>query len=581
MMLQYCIFADTSVGTSDGFCRKFKLVHVDLQNTEAYPAYTALSYTWGDATAVASLNIDGAKFDVSSNLAEALDGVVETAFRTGSYLWVDQICINQLDRAERSVQVRHMTELYEKAAAVCIWLGQSGGDHELALNILSSWKPALNVLTPAGGPLLAVLNQLSSDEATWLYLVSSVSSERHWAAIDNILKRPWWGRAWVIQEATGPVRTYVLCGNATIDFPDLVKSLLVGRLITQMPGYPFQALNTRKAYCMHMMAELRKFKQLQLLDALQFTRSFTCADPRDKVYVVLGLVQNSHVITPDYERSICQVYTDVVQYCVTAYPRLHRLDFLAYVSETSGALSQRRWPSFVPDWRSFSGLSNFKKTTMEYQITHRLYNASLDNEGNLLLEDGKLWVEAFYVDEVSELGLACDDDHSIKETISSWLPPDAKEPYPTGDTYETAFLHTLVGDVYRGSDFSLRRGNCWEPTAFDRKYAQSASVDEFHATHLMRVAMERTVLQRRLFRTQKGFIGIGPANMAISDRIYGFLGGQMLYVVRIPKVSGNDRYQGSLEATFIGECYVHGLMDGKGVRDNADGTVEIQRMALR
>lgn len=169
---------------------------------------------------------------------------METTFQTGRYLWVDQICINQQDRAERSSQVRYMTYIYEKAVAVCVWLGKAGDDSELAFDILRSWQSCFKEINPSGKPQLSFMDQISFDGSAWSELTSSISSERSWNAVDKLINRAWWGRAWVVQEATGPVRTYAMCGKSSLLFTDLVRSLLVGRLITRIPGYPYQALYT-------------------------------------------------------------------------------------------------------------------------------------------------------------------------------------------------------------------------------------------------------------------------------------------------------------------------------------------------
>ena len=60
-----------------------------LQNVslDEQPAYTALSYTWGDATITAPIEVDGAQFDATVNLERALRHLRKVE---GNYiLWVD------------------------------------------------------------------------------------------------------------------------------------------------------------------------------------------------------------------------------------------------------------------------------------------------------------------------------------------------------------------------------------------------------------------------------------------------------------------------------------------------------------
>ncbi len=521
---------------------------------------------------------------MSENLAKALENVVDTVSRTGRYLWVDQICINQQDLGERSSQVRYMNYVYQQAATVCVWLGESGDDHDVALDILRSWKSTLTDIAPSGKPLLSVLTQIPLDSKVWPELIASISSEEKWAAVDKLSRRAWWGRAWVVQEATGPVNTYIMCGKCSLPFSDVIKALMIGRLITQMPGYSYQPLYSRWSYCMLMISELRKYQQLQLLDALQFVRAFACANPRDKVYAILGLIQNNNdIVIPDYDRSVIQVYTDVVRYCITAYPELHRLDFLGHVSTSSPLENAQRCPSFVPNWNELTDVDNFKKTTVEYNITDRLYRASLDHTGYVSLDGDTLFLDAFAVDVVTDIGNVCESEEDMLATLDSWRLQNPRDTYVDGTcTEEEAYLHTIVGDVLRKPGMLVRGAKFIARLLSNENFTQTASVAEAQETHIMRVSVRCNVLHRRIFRTKAGYMGIGPSSMDLGDEIYGFLGGQMLYVVqRLNEAMQQNPDKEVLGRTFVGECYIHGLMDGQALCYSDDGSVQSDRMFLR
>jgi hypothetical protein len=40
-------------------------------------------------------------------------------------LWIDAVCIDQSNRAEKALQIPLMTEIYAKATRVIVWLGES------------------------------------------------------------------------------------------------------------------------------------------------------------------------------------------------------------------------------------------------------------------------------------------------------------------------------------------------------------------------------------------------------------------------------------------------------------------------
>ncbi|TVY88090.1 Heterokaryon incompatibility protein 6,OR allele, partial [Lachnellula willkommii] len=95
--------------------------HVDLRSIPR-PRFKALSYAWGDANIKLAIQIEGRPYYVAANCHAALlrlREVGETA------IWIDAICINQLDDDEKSVQISMMVDVYSSAAEVIVWLGRS------------------------------------------------------------------------------------------------------------------------------------------------------------------------------------------------------------------------------------------------------------------------------------------------------------------------------------------------------------------------------------------------------------------------------------------------------------------------
>jgi hypothetical protein len=81
------------------------------------PKYDALSYTWGDGAVKRTIFLNEIRVEVGENLAAALVNIrgLELAGEKPRTLWIDAICINQSDLAERSRQVRLMPLIYEKS----------------------------------------------------------------------------------------------------------------------------------------------------------------------------------------------------------------------------------------------------------------------------------------------------------------------------------------------------------------------------------------------------------------------------------------------------------------------------------
>ncbi|KAF8846605.1 HET-domain-containing protein, partial [Acephala macrosclerotiorum] len=88
-----------------------------------YCGFGALSYVWGHASDTRPILVDGEEFQATVNLESALRHLRHNdRSRT---LWVDAVCINQQDVLERNSQVLLMGKIYETAASVIIWLGES------------------------------------------------------------------------------------------------------------------------------------------------------------------------------------------------------------------------------------------------------------------------------------------------------------------------------------------------------------------------------------------------------------------------------------------------------------------------
>jgi hypothetical protein len=75
-----------------------------------------------------------------------------------------------------------------------------------------------------------------------------------------------------------------------------------------------------------------------------------------------------------------------------------------------------------------------------------------------------------------------------------------------------------------------------------------------------------TIVQKRLFKSQRGFMGMGLETVLPGNEIWMLFGAQSPMVLR--RTSNEDEF------TLRGDCYVHGFMHGEafddkwGVKDN-------------
>lgn len=90
-----------------------------VRSLDTHLSYEAVSYVWGVATQPKFLDCSDGYVQISPNLERALR-VIRKRDRS-RLVWADQICINQSDTAERSVQVGMMGDIFNQAACVIMW----------------------------------------------------------------------------------------------------------------------------------------------------------------------------------------------------------------------------------------------------------------------------------------------------------------------------------------------------------------------------------------------------------------------------------------------------------------------------
>jgi hypothetical protein len=117
-------------GTSDSSIQ----CNLDVTSLTTAPEYEALSYVWGLPGNNKFIAVGNRPFEVGWNLEVALRYLrLERKYRR---LWIDAICIDQTNSAERSTQVASMHRIYSGASSVLIWLGELDERRERAFDFI-------------------------------------------------------------------------------------------------------------------------------------------------------------------------------------------------------------------------------------------------------------------------------------------------------------------------------------------------------------------------------------------------------------------------------------------------------------
>ena len=185
----------------------------------ANSTYTALSYCWGDVNNVVPIYVDDAVKWITTNLHAGLRELRKADLKLT--LWVDAICINQHDLAERANQVEMMHDIYSNANTVVVWLGPEENESYRAMRFIVYWgqKCALKNVFGVERDRQQFAHELLSVHlcSPWTWTaVNRIDNNANWTALFYFLRRQWWRRVWILQEFVLGGNVDIVCGNERI-----------------------------------------------------------------------------------------------------------------------------------------------------------------------------------------------------------------------------------------------------------------------------------------------------------------------------------------------------------------------------
>ncbi|KAK2596144.1 hypothetical protein QQS21_006421 [Conoideocrella luteorostrata] len=248
------------------------------------------------------------------------------------WFWVDAICINQADNKEKTHQLSKMLEIYRNANNVCIWIGEdvAARDSNQAGGTAMQFVPRIINLTE----FERIISSKKMDEEV----------AHGCCAFAAMLKSPWFGRRWVIQEVSAACHASIQYGRHRInwiDFADAVDLFTASIDRIRSTFKNTEAFKSNPDALRHIESTgaraivcstnevLRKAANGMIVErpldieslVMKFVH-FDTSDPRDTIYALLALARGSSPslqspsLRPDYSSPPLQTYMEFVRYCV-------------------------------------------------------------------------------------------------------------------------------------------------------------------------------------------------------------------------------------------------------------------------
>ncbi|KAK8877497.1 HET-domain-containing protein [Apiospora arundinis] len=310
---------------------------VDFNGTSA-TSYFALSYTWGGATGADEVRdihiIDGTTkqrvpFCVRRNVWDFLASSVVRKDLGGRPVYIDAICINQLDNDEKGHQIQLMQSVYSQALKVIIWLGSSMVNAEMSSNLRSLQEHGDWVWTEKKDKIAGAGTAIGVNGA------NPVDKQK--IAVEFISSHPYWNRTWIIQEIMLASDITIIVGSYTFPWPQVAKlgpqSIQSSFWHHDSHGLPMMNMKlvegqmrfARRSALLGLIERKTRWdshvasipdegeKHIYLVPCYLAFGTFAdhaCSDPRDKLYAMLGMVEEDirKDIVPDYRLGVPQVY---------------------------------------------------------------------------------------------------------------------------------------------------------------------------------------------------------------------------------------------------------------------------------
>ncbi|KAK1762744.1 hypothetical protein QBC33DRAFT_599931 [Phialemonium atrogriseum] len=379
---------------------------------------------------------------------------------------------------------------------------------------------------------------------------------RAWGSLFHLFNRPWFSRIWSSKKYT-----------STSALRDMSKYFTQTRLnIINMRGDHFGRQNQPPH---------------SLLDG---GKRFDATDPRDKVYVLMNFpafCREALDLVPDYSATVQAVYADATEAsirhsqslhiltCVDRDPENHRPDTKPNLSSVCNVLHLLGFE--LDTIADVCEIVSPGSAATSSAAKPAVFTPSAPWEPYIVPGDGPYPTEAAVVAAyVMTLTAGCREHDGVFALHC------APEMVPAQFVEFVAWLQRLRGGsgVDGGGDDAA--GSPYPPGLYSESrpfLPEVASADVNALAAHFRTMVGAYTVGRCLFRTRKGYLGLGSHEPQSGDLVCIFFGGAVPFLLR--RRDGGSGYE------LVGDAYVHGVMQGETGDMWLRGETECQTFDLR
>ena len=538
-----------------------------------WKVYYALSYAWGPPDFTHKIYSAEGYIQVTQNLWQALRRYREA--NKIITLWVDAVCIDQANIRERSQQIVLMRRIYSESKHVLIWLGLESPSVLLAFEFI---KRVVDLAVGRG----------IDNMDTMIDVILPMRTNEYQHAVTGLFAMSWFSRVWTYQEISCAADATLTSGSLDIEFEYIhlfcliwlyiedavwLKSNAAARALGQVAGLDFTKGHLSDQSPVNSLFELVKR-----------TRNRLATDPRDMIYGLVALASDKVPLpfAPTYEIAVNHLYEEFAAHVIRQNKRLDVFECCTFQPVV------RECPSWVPDWR-FSD---------EYALPINLEKGDFRAAGtscwdtSTAIVNHSLGVEAICLDRVQNITSprTFPKSHGLIDWGNDLLPLGKWH----HDTIRETMEMTSLSLLYR-SDRERWHAWWWTYIGEQKRDLGRATPDyerlvrsykeiidrlvnhgpytetEIHKRNEFAeiwVCATRMALHRRFCLSREGRIGWVPYAAQEGDIVSLMRGSPVPVIIR--PVQRENSY------LMIGQCYIHGIMDGEAVAGKEDQFRRIQ-----